>query len=157
MWESFFGIRSQPVKNVIEAKSIKRFARAIGDDSPIYLDEEYAKTSPHGQIIAPPTFPRTLDYGQIEGVEFPKEGMLHGEQTFHYKRPLYAGDEIYCCYELYSFDRKQGKKGALGILKVKQYGCKDQKLEEQIFTSIRTLIFTEKVLKEVEANEKPST
>src|SRR5438105_14453633 len=32
------------------------FARAIGDPNPIYADEEYARTTELGGIVAPPTF-----------------------------------------------------------------------------------------------------
>ncbi len=40
----------------VEAGHILLFARAIGDDNPIYRDEAYAKGTEVGGIIAPPTF-----------------------------------------------------------------------------------------------------
>ena len=40
----------------IEAGHIMMFARAIGDPNPIYYDEDSAKTTEPGGIIAPPTF-----------------------------------------------------------------------------------------------------
>lgn len=40
----------------IEAGHVLMFARSIGDDNRIYSDEEYAKESECGSIIAPPTF-----------------------------------------------------------------------------------------------------
>ena len=40
----------------VEATHIMMFARAIGDKNPIYYDEEYAKSTEPGSIIAPPTF-----------------------------------------------------------------------------------------------------
>ena len=33
---------------------ISQFARLIGDDNPLYHDEEYAKSTPYGGIVAPP-------------------------------------------------------------------------------------------------------
>jgi acyl dehydratase len=36
--------------------SIRYFALALGDDNPLYSDEEFAKKTRHGGIIAPPTF-----------------------------------------------------------------------------------------------------
>ena len=33
---------------------IRHFAMGIGDENPLWLDEEYAKRSPHGGLIAPP-------------------------------------------------------------------------------------------------------
>lgn len=40
----------------VEAGHIMLFARAIGDANRIYYDEEYAKHTEVGSIIAPPTF-----------------------------------------------------------------------------------------------------
>jgi acyl dehydratase len=40
----------------IEAGHIMIFARAIGDPNPIYADPAYARCTPLGGIIAPPTF-----------------------------------------------------------------------------------------------------
>lgn len=40
----------------IEAGHIMLFARSIGDDNQIYYDEDYAKGTEPGGIIAPPTF-----------------------------------------------------------------------------------------------------
>jgi acyl dehydratase len=40
----------------IEASHILMFARAIGDENPVYADSEAAKASEVGGIVAPPTF-----------------------------------------------------------------------------------------------------
>ncbi len=40
----------------IEASHILMFARAINDPNPIYSDEDYARKSEVGGVIAPPTF-----------------------------------------------------------------------------------------------------
>ena len=40
----------------VEASHIMMFARAVGDANRIYYDEEYAKGTEPGGIIAPPTF-----------------------------------------------------------------------------------------------------
>ncbi len=36
--------------------AIRYFAQAIGDENPLYSDEEFAKNTRYGGIIAPPTF-----------------------------------------------------------------------------------------------------
>ncbi|UTR11917.1 MaoC family dehydratase N-terminal domain-containing protein [Evansella sp. LMS18] len=148
--EHLTGSRSMPVKNNIEEGSVKRFAIAIGEPLRVYTDEDYAAKTPHQKIIAPPTFPRTLDYGEIDGLNLPKAGVIHGEQTFYYKRPLYAGDVVYAHCELLSFQLKQSRSGRLGIINIKQYGYEDKDEDNLIFTSLRTLILTEKLLKEAE-------
>jgi hypothetical protein len=40
----------------VEAGHIMMFARSVGDPNPIYYDEEQAKNTEPGAIIAPPTF-----------------------------------------------------------------------------------------------------
>lgn len=40
----------------VEASHIMMFARAVADDNPIYYDEDYAKKTEVGHVIAPPTF-----------------------------------------------------------------------------------------------------
>jgi len=40
----------------VEASHIMMFARSVGDPNPIYYDDDYAKTTEVGHIIAPPTF-----------------------------------------------------------------------------------------------------
>jgi acyl dehydratase len=94
------GRRSTKVKNVVERGAVKKFAEAIGDLHPIYFDEETGRNSRFQNNIAPPTFPRTFDYGAIEGLKLPEKGLIHGEQTFHYERPLLVGEEIVCYSEV---------------------------------------------------------
>lgn len=55
-------------KFTVEASHIMMFARSIGDGNKVYYDEEYAKDTEPGSIIAPPTFAQASaqfdpDYG----------------------------------------------------------------------------------------------
>ena len=40
----------------VEASHIMMFARSVGDDNQLYYDDDYAKTTEPGSVIAPPTF-----------------------------------------------------------------------------------------------------
>jgi acyl dehydratase len=40
----------------VDLTSIMLFASALGETNPIYYDEQYAKQTPLGSVIAPPTF-----------------------------------------------------------------------------------------------------
>lgn len=40
----------------VHAEDIRKFATAVGDHNPLWLDQEYTKTTRWGGIIAPPTF-----------------------------------------------------------------------------------------------------
>mgnify|MGYP000008073507 FL=1 len=108
-------------KFLIEASHIMMFARSIGDDNPIYYDEEYKSESGCEGIIAPPTFaqssaqfdpdyflrPKTGGEGWFGSGKEPTGlkpsssgggggggagGGLHAEQHFEYHLPLKAGD-----------------------------------------------------------------
>jgi len=60
------GIDWEPVVCNIEKGMIQRFAQAIDDPNPLWQDEEYARRSRYGSIIAPPTFIQTVGWDQFE-------------------------------------------------------------------------------------------
>ena len=80
---------------------IRRFAEAIGDLSPAYLDPAAAQALGHPDVIAPPTFLTVLNFRfALEGpVADPALGLdyslvVHGEQSFELHRPVRAGDVL---------------------------------------------------------------
>ena len=80
---------------------IRRFAEAIGDGNPAYLDAEAARALGHPDVVAPPTFLTVLGYRfASEGpIVDPELGLnyalvVHGEQTFELHRPIVAGDVL---------------------------------------------------------------
>ena len=145
MFKSFVGKRSNGVKNTVERGAVKKFAEAIGDFHPIYLDEEFGKHSRYRQNIAPPTFPRVFDYGKIDGFHLPNVGLIHGEQTFEYKRPLIVGETINCYTEIKDYYEKKGGHGFMGFLVLSDNG-EDQE-GNLIFTAKSVVIITEEVRK----------
>ncbi|KAB7707814.1 MaoC family dehydratase [Bacillus aerolatus] len=139
------GKRSEKVKNIVERGAVKKFAEAIGDFHPIYTDEETGKQSRHKENLAPPTFPITFDYGIIADLHLPNKGLIHGEQTFHYERPLLAGEEVYCWTEVKNYVEKSGSHGEMGFLMLTKYG-EDSK-GQLVFSAKQTVIINEVVRK----------
>jgi len=43
LYERFVGLRSEPVRNLVERGAVRRFAEAIADPSPLYADEGVAE------------------------------------------------------------------------------------------------------------------
>lgn len=103
----------------IEFSHIMMFARAVGDDNPIYRDPDYAKTTEPGSVIAPPTFAQASAQFDPDYVLRPKPGKpwfgsgadptgvkpgegggggnaggLHAEQHFEYHRHIKPGDVL---------------------------------------------------------------
>ncbi len=77
----------------VEASHIMMFARAIGDENPVYHDHSVA-----GGIIAPPSFPQAVAQFDPNYVLRPKPGQpwfgSHAEQHFEYHRHVRPGDVL---------------------------------------------------------------
>lgn len=149
LYGRFVGLRSEPVRNTVERGAVQRFAEAIADPSPLYVDEEAAARSRYGRIVAPPTFPRTFDYGRIEGLELPPAGLIHGEFRIAYERPLLVSEELLCRMELKDSYDKQSRRGLLGFLVFERRG--DSPEGERVFTANDTVVVTESVRSGIEA------
>ncbi|MFC7062153.1 MaoC family dehydratase N-terminal domain-containing protein [Halobacillus seohaensis] len=147
MLKPSIGKRSTKVKNTVERGAVKKFAEAIGDSHPIFVCEETGRKSRYNENIAPPTFPRVFDYGTIEELNLPAKGLIHGEQIYHYERPLLVGEEIFCFSEVKNYYERSGKSGDMGFLLLKRYG---EDLEGNlIFSEEQVVIITEAVRKEM--------
>ena len=145
MFKEAIGTRSTVIKNTVERGAVKKFAVAINDLAPIYYDEEAGKNSRYQRNIAPPTFPVTLDFGTIPNLNLPAKGLIHGEQIFHYERPIFVGEELYCSTEVKDYYEKTGSNGRMGFLVIRREGLDiDQNL---IFSEDRILIINEAVRK----------
>lgn len=145
MFQSFIGKRSTPIENCVERGAVRKFAEAIGDPHPIYMDKDAGKRSRFGGNIAPPTFPRVLEYGTIEGFHLPNVGLIHGEQSFQYERPLSVGETIHCYTEIKDYYERNGSGGTLGFLVIEDVG--EDLHGKRIFTSEAIVIITEAVRK----------
>lgn len=148
MFKDFIGKRSEAVENIVERGAVKKFAEAIGDLHPIYVDGEIGKNSIYKQNIAPPTFPRAFDYGKIPDFYLPNKGLIHGEQSFHYNRPLLVGEKVYCYTEIIDYFEKKGSFGFMGFLVLTDNGVDTD--GNLIFTAKSTVIISEEVRKGLE-------
>jgi acyl dehydratase len=83
----------------VEAGKVEEFARAVGDDDPVYRDPVVASERGFEAVPAPLTFVRTTDFpryrtGEEIDLGFRHEHTLHGEQAYEYDRPLVVGDTL---------------------------------------------------------------
>jgi acyl dehydratase len=99
---AFIG-REYPASAAYEVgrEHVRRFAEAIGDLDPAYLDPRAAQALGHSDVVAPPTFLTVLGYRfASEGpIVDPELGLnyalvVHGEQSFELHRPVVAGDVL---------------------------------------------------------------
>jgi len=72
--------------------AIRRFVDGIGDPNPLYRDEAYAKNSPYGTIIAPPSFV----FSCLAGVQFGWRGLagFHSASEMEFYRPIKLNDKV---------------------------------------------------------------
>ena len=145
MYDTAIGKQSERIRNVVDRNKVKQFARAIGDENPIYIDEATGALSRYGGNIAPPTYPRVFDYGLIEGLELPKKGLIHGEQIYHYERPLLIGEEVYCYARVADYKEREGKNGRMGIMRLENNG--EDRQGNPIFSSTVVIIINEAAIK----------
>ncbi|MBA2535585.1 MAG: MaoC family dehydratase N-terminal domain-containing protein [Rubrobacter sp.] len=149
LFGEFVGLSSEPVRNLVERGAVRRFAEAIAGPSPLYVNEEAARSSRCGSLLAPPTFPRTFDYGRIEGLTLPPAGLIHGEFRISYERPLLVGDEVLCRMQLKDSYDKQGRQGLLGFLVFERTG--EASDGQRVFTTNDIVVVTEAVRRGIEA------
>lgn len=145
MFKHLIGSASEKVKNSIEQGTVRKFAEAIGDENPLFIDEAAGSRSKYKRNLAPPTFPVTLSYGTIEGLKLPSKGLIHGEQSFHYEKPLLVGDTVYCSSKLVNYRERKGSGGSMGMLTIERLGETEE--GDLIFSMKQVVIITEAVRK----------
>ena len=97
--KKWIGRETQLGTAVVEAGAIRKFADAFKDPNPLYRDEEYARRTPYGGLIAPPTFVHCLrDVGYASfspgPMPFKYDTPLNGGNDFEFYKPLRPGDVI---------------------------------------------------------------
>ena len=111
------GRQSEPLRLEVERGHIRRFAEAIGDDNPIYVDDEAARRAGHPCVVAPPTFAIALRPNDPRmGIDIDWRKLLHGEQEFVFTRPLYAGDRLTIVGRIAAADVKETKSGIMDVM-----------------------------------------
>jgi acyl dehydratase len=115
------GVESEPRTVEVEKGQLKFFAKATCESNPIFFDEEAARKAGHPAIPVPPTFLFSMHLGaparrgdvfdRENGVGVDMKRVLHGEQSFTYHRPIYAGERIVLTTRTSDIYQKKG--GAL--------------------------------------------
>ncbi len=80
-------------KKLVTEEMIDHFAQATGDDNPVHLDEEFAKTSIFKKRVAHGMLTTGIMSG-VFGTQFPGQGTIYISQTVNFVRPVFIGDEV---------------------------------------------------------------
>ena len=134
---AFIGRESKEVAwpEPLDLSSLRRYIQASHDQNPLYHDEDFAKNSRYGALIAPPFylargFPGTLgeppvDYAEIPEahddpeddenstrVTIPGTGLpMNGGTEIEWFRPVYVGDTLYSKNKVRDIQQKTGRSG----------------------------------------------
>ncbi|PSP76731.1 dehydratase [Halobacteriales archaeon QS_3_64_16] len=100
----------------VEAGKVEEFARAIGDNDPLYRDRAAARTRGFAGIPAPLTFTRTSRFpryrtGEAIDLGFRHEDTLHGAQAYEYERLPVVGDRLRGETTFVDLTEREGKRG----------------------------------------------
>ena len=106
------GVESEAITYDVERGAIRKFAEAIGDDNPLYVDEEAARKSRYGGLIAPPTFMRSMSAGRSRAtVQSPYPAALDGGSEWEYFEPVRPGDRISVTMKVSEMFEREGRLG----------------------------------------------
>ena len=81
------------ITKVTAADDIRAFAALTGDDNPVHLDEDFAKTTRFGGRIAHGMLTASL-ISAVIGTRLPGPGCIYVEQVLRFKAPVRIGDEV---------------------------------------------------------------
>jgi acyl dehydratase len=156
----------------VDLTSIMLFASALGETNPAYYDQEYARRTPLGGVIAPPTFSIASahwnpDY-PLRGIRqiparkpAPAEAkpaqeneagggggltrLLHGEQRFEYHKPLRPGMQLQVTSRPGRSWEKEGRRGGTMRFHETITELRDEN-DELVVTQVSVTIITGKAV-----------
>ena len=109
---------------VIEKQKMMDFAHTY-DNIPLHTDEEYAKASPFGALIAPGVMSFMSVWAKYLEVDFFGKALLAGKSTkIEWHKPVYAGDVLHGTATITNLVQRSTRNGIVEIT-IKAYNQND--------------------------------
>ena len=109
------GMSVKTAPTVIEKEKMIAFARDY-DNIPLHTDEEYAKTTPFGALIAPGVMSFMSVWARYIEVSFYEESLLAGKSTkIEWLKPVYAGDVLTADVTVSNLVKRSEKNGLVEV------------------------------------------
>ena len=100
---------------LIEKEKMLAFARDY-DNIPLHTDEEYAKSTPFGQVIAPGVMSFMSVWARYLEVDFWGDALLAGKSTkIEWMKPVYAEDVLTSTATITNLVRRNPRNGLVEI------------------------------------------
>ena len=123
------GVESSPEVWEIEKGAIIKFAQAVDDHNPLWNDEQEARKTRYGGMIAPPTFTSMLRnealYDTIFQLDLSTKRVLNAGNEVEFFEPIRPGDTITVTGKLAHIAEREGSMGRMLILTF-EYTYKNQ-------------------------------
>jgi acyl dehydratase len=103
-----------PFEYEVGKEKIAEYARAVGEENPVYFDRAAAKEAGFRDVPAPPMFAVIYSFGSVApGIFDPDVGinfarMVHGGQEFEWGEPVCVGDVISTVTSVKDISEKRG-------------------------------------------------
>ena len=109
------GMSVEIASAVIEKQKMMEFAYAY-DNIPLHTDEEYAKASPFGRLIAPGVMSFMSVWARYLEVDFLGKELLAGKSTkIEWHKPVYAEDVLRGRAEITNLVKRNARNGLVEI------------------------------------------
>lgn len=152
---SCIGDSSEPVRATVDRLMAQRYARAIGEDNPLYFDDKYARSKGFADVVVPPNFlPSYLDWsdggpedklrpdgtpaGEMQWIPLEGVRLMGGGEEMIFHAPLVAGTEVVLRSSLDGVTSRDSRSGLMLILTIRNTYV--TAAGEPILTSIRTVL-----------------
>ena len=100
---------------MIQKEKMLDFARNY-DNIPLHVDEEYAKNTPFGKLIAPGVMSFMAVWAKYLEVDFFGEQLLAGKSTkIEWLKPVFAGDELSAKATITKLTKRNEKNGIVEV------------------------------------------
>lgn len=99
---------SDSIERTISGDDVATFAQLYGDNNPIHLDEEYAKTTSFGKRIVHGMFSAAL-ISAVAGTKLPGAGGVYLSQTLKFRKPIYIDDTVITSLTITDINERRGR------------------------------------------------
>lgn len=126
--QKYIGRVDAPYIREVEKGAIRRYVDAVGNDNPLYQDEDYARKTRYGGLISPPGFfgwpvktePQSESVlaamAAVEKAGFTR--LLDGGIVYDFFRPIRAGDRLIVYMKVRDITERQTKGGSMIVMEL---------------------------------------